>query len=171
MIPRLKVAMQGCLILGADPGLITTGLGLIEARGGHCFYRGAEIISPPRTATLAHRLEHLFSKTHAFLQSHRPAFMVVEKLIHVQNAQVALKLGHARGVLLLAAARCSVPVIDYTPREVKLAVSGNGAASKEQIQRMVQAVLSMKTLPAPHDIADGLALAICHAHRTMKAQT
>ncbi|MDZ7267841.1 MAG: crossover junction endodeoxyribonuclease RuvC [candidate division KSB1 bacterium] len=160
--------MQGCLILGADPGLITTGLGLIEARGGHCFYRGSAAIVPPRDWALERRLEHLFTATCEFLATHRPACMVVEKLIHVQNSQVALKLGHARGVLLLAAARAGVPLVDYTPREVKLAVSGNGAASKEQIQRMVQAVLGMKELPTPHDIADGLALAICHAHRTLK---
>ncbi len=148
--------------------MITTGLGLIEARGGHCFYRGSVAIAPPRDWALERRLDHLFTATCEFLAAHRPAFMVVEKLIHVQNSLVALKLGHARGALLLAAARSGVPMVDYTPREVKLAVSGNGAASKEQIQRMVQAVLGMKELPAPHDIADGLALAICHAHRTLK---
>lgn len=142
-----------------------TGLGLVQSRDGHCFYVASQTIAPPTDRPLALRLEEIFSETTAFLKTHQPAVMVVEKLIFARNTQVALKLGHARGVLLLAAAQLGIEIFDYTPREVKMAVAGNGAASKQQVQRMVQAVLEMKTLPEPHDVADALALAICHAHR------
>jgi len=152
-------------ILGVDPGLQMTGLGLVQARDGHCFYVASQTIAPPVNESLARRLEQIFSEATKFLHAHRPAVMVVEKLIFARNTQVALKLGHARGVLLLAAAQAGIEIVDYTPREVKLAVAGNGAASKQQVQRMVQAVLEMASLPEPHDIADALALAICHAHR------
>ncbi len=145
-----------------------TGLGLVQARDGHCFYVASQAIAPPTNDSLARRLEQIFSETAEFLRVHQPAIMVVEKLIFARNTQIALKLGHARGVLLLAAAQAGVEIVDYTPREVKMAVAGNGAASKQQMQRMVQAVLEMASLPEPHDVADALALAICHAHRHMK---
>jgi crossover junction endodeoxyribonuclease RuvC len=152
-------------ILGVDPGLQMTGLGLIQSRDGHYFYVAAHTIAPPSEQALHLRIQQIFLETTAFLQKHRPGVMVIEKLIFARNAQTALKLGHARGALLLAAAQAGVEVVDYTPREVKLAVTGNGAASKQQVQRMVQAVLEMASLPEPHDVADALALAICHAHR------
>jgi crossover junction endodeoxyribonuclease RuvC len=152
-------------ILGVDPGLIVTGLGVVNAESGRCIFACAQIVSPPVAEALAERLDRLYAETSAFIAAVGADVMVVEKLIYARNAQVALKLGHARGVLLLAAARTGIPVVEYTPREVKLSVSGNGAASKEQMQRMVQAILSLPALPEPHDIADALALAICHAHR------
>ena len=142
-----------------------TGLGLVQTRDGHCFYVASQTVAPPTDRPLEQRLEEIFSQTTAFIKAHRPAVIVVEKLIFARNTQIAMKLGHARGVLLLAAAQLGLAVVDYTPREVKLAVAGNGAASKQQMQRMVQAVLEMESLPEPHDIADALALAICHAHR------
>lgn len=142
-----------------------TGLGLVQSRDGHCFYVASRTIASHAEQRLEQRLEEIFLHATAFMQEHRPTVVVVEKLIFARNTQIALKLGHARGVLLLAAARLGIEVVDYTPREVKLAVAGNGAASKQQMQRMVQAVLEMESLPEPHDIADALALAICHAHR------
>jgi crossover junction endodeoxyribonuclease RuvC len=110
-------------------------------------------------------LHHLYREVKACLRDWQPEVMVVENLIYARNAQVALKLGHARGVLLLAAAENDLPVIEYAPREIKLAVTGYGGASKEQMQRMVQAVLNMPEPPETYDVADALALAICHAHR------
>ncbi len=145
-----------------------TGLGLVQSRDGHCFYVASQTIAPPVDRPLALRLEEIFSEAASFIKTHQPAVIVVEKLIFARNTQVALKLGHARGVLLLAAAQLGIEVVDYTPREVKMAVAGNGAASKQQMQRMVQAVLEMTSLPEPHDVADALALAICHAHRHVR---
>jgi crossover junction endodeoxyribonuclease RuvC len=114
---------------------------------------------------LRDRLHQIYLGVQKCLREWQPEVMVVENLIYARNAQVALKLGHARGVLLLAAAENQLPVVEYSPREVKLAVTGHGGASKEQVQRMVQAVLALRDLPAPYDVADALALAICHAHR------
>lgn len=152
-------------ILGADPGLVRTGLGVVEARGGRCVFAGALAVSPAANRPLAERLAEIFAATQQFIAQQQPDVMVVEKLIYVRNPNVALMLGHARGALLLAAAQSSLAVIDYAPREVKLAVSGNGAASKQQVQRMVQSILNLDTPPTPEDVADALALAICHAHR------
>lgn len=147
-----------------------TGLGLVQSRDGHCFYIAAQTIAPPTEQPLEQRLAEIFAQATAFMKAHQPATVVVEKLIFARNTQIALKLGHARGVLLLAAAQLGIEVIEYAPREVKMAVAGNGAASKPQMQRMVQAVLEMENLPEPHDIADALALAICHAHRVVEKQ-
>jgi crossover junction endodeoxyribonuclease RuvC len=151
--------------LGVDPGLTRTGVGLIALQKGHIAFAGAQVIAPAADQSLRDRLHHLYREVKACLRDWQPEVMVVENLIYARNAQVALKLGHARGVLLLAAAESDLPVIEYAPREIKLAVTGHGGASKEQVQRMVQAVLKMPEPPETHDVADALALAICHAHR------
>lgn len=151
--------------LGVDPGLIRTGLGLIALKNGRLAFAASQLIAPPPHLCLRDRLHQLYVEVQACLREWHPEVMVVENLIYARNAQVALKLGHARGVLLLAAAENDLPVIEYAPREVKLAVTGHGGASKEQMQRMVQAILEMPDAPTTYDIADALALAICHAHR------
>jgi len=152
-------------ILGVDPGLIRTGLGLIALQDGRISFVDSKLIAPSPDQPLRDRLHQIYSDVQACVREWQPEVMVVEKLIYVRNAQVALKLGHARGVLLLAAAENNLPVVEYSPREVKLAATGYGGASKEQMQRMVQAVLELSALPETHDIADALALAICHVHR------
>jgi len=152
-------------ILGVDPGLIRTGLGLIALQDGRISFVDAKLIAPPSAQPLPDRLHELYLATQTCVREWRPEVMVVENLIYARNAPVALKLGHARGVLLLAAAENNLPVMEYSPREVKLAATGYGNASKEQMQRMVQAVLNLPALPETHDIADALAIAICHAHR------
>lgn len=152
-------------ILGVDPGLSQTGLGLIRLQQGRLAFAASHLIAPAANQTLRDRLHQLYADAQKCLREWRPEVMVVENVIYARNAQIALKLGHARGVLLLAAAECEVPVVEYAPREVKLAVTGHGGASKEQMQRMVQAVLAMPEAPETYDVADALALAICHAHR------
>jgi len=151
--------------LGVDPGLTRTGVGLIALQEGRIAFADAKLIAPVSNQSLRDRLHHLYREVRACLRDWQPEVMVVENLIYARNAQVALKLGHARGVLLLAAAESDLPVVEYSPREIKLAVTGYGGASKEQMQRMVQAVLNMPKPPQTHDVADALALAICHAHR------
>jgi crossover junction endodeoxyribonuclease RuvC len=157
--------MHERFFLGVDPGLTRTGLGLIALQEGRIAFAGAKLIAPAPNQSLRDRLHHLYREVKACLRDWQPEVMVVENLIYARNAQVALKLGHARGVLLLAAAESDLPVIEYAPREIKLAVTGYGGASKEQMQRMVQAVLNMPEPPETYDVADALALAICHAHR------
>ncbi len=157
--------MHERFFLGVDPGLTRTGLGLIALQEGHIAFAGAKLIAPASDQSLRDRLHHLYREVKACLRDWQPEVMVVENLIYARNAQVALKLGHARGVLLLAAAESGLPVVEYSPREIKLAVTGYGGASKEQMQRMVQAVLNMPKPPETYDVADALGLAICHAHR------
>jgi crossover junction endodeoxyribonuclease RuvC len=151
--------------LGVDPGLSRTGLGLITLQQGRLAFLASQLIAPSPDEPLHERLHQLYASVQKCLREWRPEVMVVENVIYARNAQIALKLGHARGVLLLAAAESDLPVIAYAPREVKLAVTGYGGASKEQMQRMVQAVLAMPEAPATYDVADALALAVCHAHR------
>jgi crossover junction endodeoxyribonuclease RuvC len=138
---------------------------MIALKDGRISFSSSQVLAPSPDQSLRDRLQQIYAGVQKCIAKWQPEVMVVENLIYARNAQVALKLGHARGVLLLAAAESNLPVMEYSPREVKLAVTGYGGASKEQMQRMVQAVLAMPDLPATHDIADALALAICHAHR------
>ena len=94
----------------------------------------------------------------------RPDCVAIENLFFATNVRSALKLGHARGVAMLAAVEAGVPVVEYTPAEIKRAVVGYGRAEKHQVQRMVKLILGLSTLPSPHDAADALAVAICHVH-------
>jgi crossover junction endodeoxyribonuclease RuvC len=159
-------AAQEVTILGVDPGLQQTGLGMIAVKNQDCqLVESAILRTDAERHNLAGRLAELFEGMQQTLRRWRPQFVVVEKLIYARNAQVALALGHARGVLLLAAMQEQVPIAEYTPAEVKRAVTGSGAASKEQVYRMVKALLQSPQFNAPYDVTDALALAICHAHR------
>jgi crossover junction endodeoxyribonuclease RuvC len=161
----MMAAAREMMILGVDPGLQQTGLGSITVRG-HAVELGHVALLTTRTsAPLAGRLDELFDGMQKALREWKPDVVVVERLIYARNAQVALKLGHARGVLLLAAAREGIQIAEYTPAEVKRAVTGNGSASKEQVQRMVKAIVQTSRLHLSFDVTDALALAICHAHR------
>ena len=99
------------------------------------------------------------------LALHRPDCVAIENLFHAANARSALKLGHARGVAMLAAVEAGVPIVEYTPAEVKQAVVGYGRAEKSQVQMMIQLILGLEAPPAPYDASDALAIAICHIHR------
>jgi crossover junction endodeoxyribonuclease RuvC len=100
----------------------------------------------------------------ALLALHRPDCVAVESIFHARNVRSALKLGHARGVALLAAAETGLPVVEYSPAEVKRAIVGYGRAEKHQIQQMVKLLLDLDAPPSPHDVADALAVAVCHLH-------
>lgn len=160
---------QQMIILGVDPGLQHTGLGLISAHGEQIRRCDSDVLKTAASAHLAERLEMLFTGMQQALRKWQPHAVAVEKLINARNAQVALMLGQARGVLLLAAAEAKLPIAEYTPTEIKRAVTGNGAASKEQVHRMVKAIINEPDFTSPYDITDALALAICHAHRTSRA--
>jgi crossover junction endodeoxyribonuclease RuvC len=156
---------QEITILGVDPGLKQTGLGLIAVDGRKIRLCDAAVLATNPAERLPLRLCRLFIGMQEALRTWKPHLMVVEKLIYARNAQVALKLGHARGVLLLVAEQLSVPIAEYTPAEIKRAVTGRGAASKEQVHRMVKAIVRSSDFSSPFDVTDALALAICHAHR------
>ena len=158
-------AAQEITILGVDPGLQQTGLGLIVACRQDIRLRDCALLRTDSSAPLPARLRELFDGMQQALCKWRPQAVVVEKLIYARNAQIALKLGNARGVLLLAAEQENMPIAEYTPAEIKRAVTGNGAASKEQVHRMVKAIVSAPYFKSSFDVTDALALAICHAHR------
>jgi crossover junction endodeoxyribonuclease RuvC len=120
-------------------------------------------LTPPASAALPDRLYAIHAGLRQVLESAGPDCAVVESLFHARNARSALVLGHARGVAVLAAVEAGLPVIEYTPTEIKLAVVGYGRAEKTQLQQMVKLLLGLEAVPSPHDAADALAVAICHA--------
>ncbi len=152
------------LILGIDPGTRITGYGLIQH---HRVLEPIDFgtIRPPPDRPLPERYRILFEAIEQLIERFHPTTLAIESQFVLKNAQSALKLGMAKGMALLAAARHGLLICEYTPKQAKLAVVGTGSASKEQVQKMVQALLRLPHLPEPDDAADALALAICHAHR------
>ncbi len=157
------------VIAGIDPGSRTTGFGVVTLNGNRvkCLDYGVIVGSPSKKAPqqLHHRLARIYSELTALLSKHEPDVVVVEDVFHAANANSALKLGQARGVILLAAAQSGAEVFRYTPLEVKKAVVGYGRAHKDQIKMMVTRLLNLPGEPSSHDAADALAIALCHAFR------
>lgn len=152
------------IILGIDPGTQITGFGVVRLSGPKIIPLGFGCIRPPTRLDPAQKYHAIFHGVEKLIEQYSPNALSVETQFVYKNVQSALKLGMARGAVLIAAARHSVPVFEYAPKKAKLAVVGNGAASKEQVQKMIQLLLQLPQLPEPEDAADALALAICHAH-------
>jgi len=152
-------------ILGVDPGSGATGYGMIDTDGSRhrTILFGAVTTSPRRP--FHQRLLTIFEELDAVLAREGADVMAIEGVFHSANVQAALKLGHARGVALVVAARRGLDVREYSPLEIKSAVVGYGRAEKIQVQAMVQLILGLPELPTPDHAADALAVAICHAHR------
>jgi len=148
--------------LGIDPGLSRCGYGLVRRTRGGLEVSSAGVIKTPPTDPLASRLASLFGELRQLLAEGAPDVVVVERVLFQANARTAMAVGQASGVALVAAAQAGVTVIQYSPNEVKQAVTGYGSATKEQVQRMVQSLLRLPERPRPPDVADALAMAICH---------
>ena len=153
------------IILGIDPGTAALGYGIVEQTGGRLREVDHGCLTTSPDLPLGERLLAIHALVADLIALHEPAIVAVERLFFSGNAQTAMAVGHARGVVLLAAAEHGRPVREATPNEVKSAVTGYGAADKEQVQRMVQLVLGMATRPTPDDAADALAIAVCIANR------
>ena len=151
-------------IFGIDPGSERTGYGCIETDGSRHQIVVCGAIVNAATATFPERLLHIHVQLAAWLAECRPDAVAIESLFHANNVRSALKLGHARGVAVLAAVEAGVPIVEYTPAEIKRAVVGYGRAEKHQVQQMVKLILGLPAIPTPHDAADALAVAICHVH-------
>lgn len=152
------------IVLGIDPGTATTGYGLVrDAENGPEIVAYGAILTPAG-APMPERLVMLYEQLQVIIAQHQPATGAVEKLFFQKNVSTAMTVGQARGVALLAMAQAGLSIGEYTPRDVKQAVAGYGAADKRQMQGMVQAVLNLAELPRPDDAADALAVAICHLH-------
>jgi crossover junction endodeoxyribonuclease RuvC len=160
----LAYHMKNQIILGIDPGTNVTGYGLIRFKNGVCELIDFGTIRPPKTAKAAERYLVIFDAIVYLIEQFKPDAVAVETQFVYKNVQSALKLGMARGSAMIAAARHGIDVFEYAPTKVKQAVVGRGFASKHQMQHMVQMQLKLTTLPEPHDAADALALAICHAY-------
>ncbi len=151
------------LALGLDPGTATTGYGLVrQLDDGSLQAVEFGVIATPKDTPAAERLSLLYHRLNEILQLHRPETCAVEKLFFQRNVSTAIGVGQARGVLLLALAEAGLDVAEYTPNEVKQAVTGYGSADKRQVQEMVRVQLALESLPKPDDAADALAIAICH---------
>src|SRR4051794_2297420 len=153
------------IILGIDPGTAALGYGIVDRTRDRLrgVDHGCVVTSPD--LPLGERLLAIHDAMHELIQMHEPAVVAVERLYFSRNAQTAMAVGHARGVVLLAAAETGRPVREATPNEVKSAVAGYGAADKEQVSRMVQLVLGLSARPTPDDAADALAIAVCIANQ------
>ncbi len=152
------------IILGIDPGTATTGYGVIENKNGKIKAVDHGCILTKTGQDLEDRLDIIFNDLTDIIKNFKPEMVAVEELFFASNAKTAISVGHARGVILLACKKAKVPVYEYTPLQVKQAICGYGRGDKQQIQKMVKALLNLNEIPKPDDAADGLAIAICHAH-------
>jgi crossover junction endodeoxyribonuclease RuvC len=153
-------------IFGIDPGSERTGYGCVDTTGSRHHLVICGSLSAPALSTFPEKLKHIHAGLSALLARHRPDCVAVESIFYARNVRSALKLGHARGVALLAAAEAGLPVAEYAPAEIKLAIVGFGRADKNQVQQMIKLLLGLGEVPSPHDAADALAVAICHVHST-----
>ena len=149
-------------ILGIDPGYATVGYGVVDIQGGryHSVEHGAIVTRPEDD--FPRRLEIIFDAAYSMMQKYRPQALSLEKLFFANNKTTAIGVAEARGVILLAARKAGVPVYEYTPMQVKQAVTGYGGAQKPQVQEMVRRLLCLQSVPKPDDTADALAMAITH---------
>ncbi len=152
------------IILGIDPGTRVTGYGVIKYHPHKSIAIDFGCIRPPGKVASSKGYHIIFQGIEELIQVHNPVALSVESQYMHKNALSAMKLGMARAMAILAAERAGIPIFEYAPTKAKKAVVGHGAASKEQVQRMIQALLHLETLPTPDDAADALALALCHAH-------
>lgn len=151
------------VIMGIDPGTARCGYGVIEQTGGSLRLLECGLIDTPAGTPAADRLSGIFSKLNNLIEAHAPAAVAVEELFYGNNAKTAISVGQARGVVLLAAATHDVETAEYTPPQIKLAVTGYGKADKEQVRAMVKTILNLRELKGHDDMSDALAVAICHA--------
>jgi len=153
------------LVLGIDPGTAITGYGLVRERpDGSLEAVAYGTIQTPAGIPAHQRLSMLFRRLSELLLLHQPDDCAVEKLFFQRNISTALAVGQARGVIMLAISEAGLDLAEYTPNEVKQAVTGYGSAVKKQVQEMVRVLLTLPEVPRPDDAADGLAVAICHLH-------
>lgn len=152
-------------VLGIDPGLTRCGYGAVDRTGGELHARAAGVLRTPVDAEVHDRLAELQAGIRSLLAELRPDAVAVERLFFQSNVRTAMSVGQASGVVLAEAAAAGCTVVQYTPNEVKQAVTGTGGAAKDQVQRMVQAILRLESTPKPPDAADALALAVTHHAR------
>lgn len=153
------------IILGIDPGSINCGFGILQVEKRRIVAAGCDVVKVKPNLKLADRLVIIHKKICEVIEEYKPDIAVVESIFYGKNIQSAFTLGHARGAILLALAQAEVPIVEYSPREIKKSVVGNGSATKEQVQFMVQKILKLSQAPKNHDAADALAATLCYFNK------
>lgn len=150
-------------ILGIDPGIATIGFGLVEADRGEQKMIQYGVITTPAGLPLSRRLYQIGQDVEELIGQLKPDMISIEELFFNTNITTGIAVSHGRGVILYAAEKCGIPLFEYTPSQVKLAVVGYGKAEKRQVMDMTRRLLKLNAVPRPDDAADALALALCHA--------
>jgi crossover junction endodeoxyribonuclease RuvC len=151
------------VVLGIDPGLNRTGYAVLEYNGKERKLKEAGVLTTKEADTLGLRLKNIYQGLTEIIAEFKPDTLVIENLYsHYKHPQTAVVMGHARGIVFLAAAEKAIPVACYAATRIKKSITGNGRASKEQVQRSVQAIMKLKDAPEPFDVADAIAMALCH---------
>ena len=151
------------LVLGIDPGYAIVGFGLVETERGKQRLVKYGVITTPAGIPIQSRLMDIERDMNELLDTFRPDCLAIEELFFNTNITTGIAVAHGRGVILYAAEKCSIPLYEYTPSQVKLAVTGYGKAEKRQVMDMTRRLLKLRSVPRPDDAADALALALCHA--------
>lgn len=152
------------IILGIDPGYAIVGIGVLEYKGNKFRPIEYNAITTDASMITSLRLKKIKEEICIFLHKYKPDAVAIEELFFNNNAKTAIAVAQARGVLVAEAATMNIPIYEYTPLQIKQAVTGYGRAEKGQIQQMVKMLLNLNAIPKPDDAADALAVAICHAH-------
>jgi crossover junction endodeoxyribonuclease RuvC len=151
-------------VLGIDPGIAIVGFGFIDKQGSKCIPVQYGCIQTEAHTPEEERLLHVYEGMVQLIEKYKPDAVAVEKLFFNRNVTTAMTVSQARGVMILAAIQKGLPITEYTPMQIKQAVVGYGKAEKKQVQEMTRMFLKLQTIPKPDDVADALAVAICHAH-------
>jgi crossover junction endodeoxyribonuclease RuvC len=157
------------IILGVDPGTLATGYGVIEVRNGRFSLIDSGLVKNRQQEGMPQRLKAIYDGLSSVIARHHPDEFAIETAFYGKNIQSTLKIGQARGVSLLSAANSNLPTSEYAPREVKQAIAGNGAASKQQVRFMVKSILGLAEAPKVLDVTDAIAVAICHGMKSANA--
>ncbi len=152
-------------VLGIDPGTAITGYAVVDETGGRLSLVAIGVVDTPAKMSLPARLQQIYAGLRAVINEHAPETAAVEELFFSRNTRTAMSVGEARGVVLLALADAGLPIVEYTPMQIKQAVTGYGSADKRQVQEMVRLLLALPDIPRPDDAADAAAVAICCLHR------
>ncbi len=153
------------LILGVDPGTIITGFGIVKYEKNQLSYIHSGIIKTPKTKEMPPRLEVIYAELDKLIKLYKPSQFAIETAFYSKNVQSVLKIGYVRGISLLLAEQCKLDISEYSPREIKKSVVGNGGASKEQVMFMIKKLMNLKEDFNTLDESDALAIAICHAFK------
>ncbi len=152
------------IVMGIDPGYAILGYAVITARSNELHLLACGVITTPAGLVLPQRLQQIYQRLSALVDEYRPQEAAMEELFFGRNVNTAIAVGHARGVAMLALVNAGITISEYKPNEVKLAVTGYGAAKKSQVGEMVRFLLHLQSIPRPDDAADAAAIAICHLH-------